>query len=97
MDLQSTEYRMNQQTLARKYKKEMAGKTYRHFKGNLYKVDTIAVHSETSELRVIYHSVSDDSLIWDRELNMFLSPVDKVKYPDVKQELRFEPVTEEIT
>lgn len=94
MDLQSTEYRMNQQALARKYKEEMAGKVYKHFKGNLYQVDTIAVHSETSELRVIYHSVNDDTLVWDRSLPMFLSPVDKVKYPDVKQELRFEPVSQ---
>jgi len=92
MDLQSTENRMNQQALAGKYKEEMSGKTYRHFKGNLYQVDTIAVHSETSELRVIYHSVSDDTLIWDRALDMFLSPVDKIKYPDVTQELRFEPI-----
>lgn len=92
MDLQSTEYRMSQQELAESYRAKMCGRTYRHFKGALYQVDLIAIHSETSELRVIYHSVSNPSLYWDRELNMFLSPVDKVKYPDIKQELRFEPV-----
>lgn len=92
MELQSTEFRLSQQEKAREFKKKMSGKTYRHFKGNKYIVDTIAVHSETSELRVIYHSETDESLVWDRSLDMFLSPVDKEKYPEVQQKLRFEPI-----
>ncbi len=92
MNLQSNEYRTSQQAKAEEYRAKMCGKVYRHFKGNLYQVDMIAIHSETSEMRVIYHSVDNPKFCWDRELEMFLSPVDKVKYPDVKQELRFEPV-----
>lgn len=80
-----------QQEKAAKLKKEMIGKKYKHFKGSIYQVDTIAIHSETNELRVIYHSVDNPDLVWDRNLDMFLSPVDTNKYPDVKQELRFEP------
>lgn len=94
MDLQSKEYRASQQQKADEYRAKMCGKKYRHFKGAMYQVDLIAIHSETSELRVIYHSCDNPGLIWDRNLEMFLSPVDKVKYPDVKQELRFEPVCE---
>lgn len=95
VNTQSTEYRMAMQNKAIEYKRQMVGRTYRHFKGTLYVVENIAVHSETSELRVIYHSKHDDLLVWDRALDMFLSPVDKVKYPDVKQEMRFELLSEE--
>ncbi|MCQ2527368.1 MAG: DUF1653 domain-containing protein, partial [Lachnospiraceae bacterium] len=91
----SDEYMMGQQNLAIEYRREMVGKTYRHFKGTLYLVENIAVHSETGELRVIYHNIYDDLLVWDRALDMFLSPVDKEKYPDCTQELRFEQVKQD--
>ena len=79
------------QRVANDYK-HMVGKRYRHFKGNVYVVLNIAVHSETSELRVIYCSESNPDYVWDRNLEMFLSPVDKEKYPEVEQVLRFEPL-----
>lgn len=80
------------QEKAEEYRSEMIGKKYRHFKGNTYKVDTIAVDSETNELRVIYHAIDKASTVCDRPLDMFLSKVDKNKYPNTTQELRFEPV-----
>lgn len=70
----------------------MIGQTYHHFKGNNYVVIDLAVHSESAEPLVIYKSVGDDDYTWARPLTMFLSPVDKNKYPDIKQELRFEKV-----
>lgn len=79
------------QRVAKDYK-HMIGKRYRHFKGNVYVVSNIAVHSETSELRVIYYSEDNPECVWDRGLEMFLSPVDKEKYPNVEQVLRFEPI-----
>lgn len=39
---------------------------------------------------VIYKSFDDPLLTWARPFKMFVSPVDKEKYPDVKQEMRFE-------
>lgn len=82
--------RMINQVTAEVYKERMVGKRYRHFKGNIYIVTDIAVHSETAELIVVYKSFDKPSLVWVRPLNMFLSEVDKNKYPEVEQEMRFE-------
>ena len=68
------------------------GELYRHFKGGLYRIVTIAQHTETSEGLVIYRSEDDPSKVWARPVVNFLSPVDKVKYPDASQDMRFEKV-----
>lgn len=82
--------RMIVQETAKFYKEKMVGKRYRHFKGGIYIVTDIAVHSESEKLVVVYKSFNDPSLTWARPLDMFISEVDKEKYPDVKQEMRFE-------
>ena len=75
------------------------GKTYRHFKGNMYKVLDIVYDSEESNYNeykkvVIYQALYGDRLKWARPYEMFNSEVDHKKYPDVKQKYRFEEVDE---
>lgn len=86
--------RKPRQELAKCYKC-MIGKTFRHFKGGLYEVVDIAVHSENAGVLVIYKSKKDPTLVWARPLDMFLSDVDKDKYPLIRQDKRFVEVTEE--
>lgn len=50
---------------------------------------------EAGELEVIYKAFNDPELTWCRSLDVFLSEVDKEKYPDAKQEMRFERVGDE--
>ena len=71
------------------------GGVYRHFKGKMYQVVDVALHSETLEEYVVYRQLYGEGKLWLRPLNMFLEPVDKVKYPDCTQEFRFELVDEE--
>ncbi len=66
------------------------GGVYKHFKGNLYRVEDIAKHSESSEVYVVYRQMYGDKSLWIRTLEMFLEKVDHEKYPDVVQKYRFE-------
>ena len=63
---------------------------YRHFKGGLYIVEDIAYHSETKEKMVVYRALYGDARLWCRPYDMFLEKVDRAKYPNAKQEYRFE-------
>ena len=73
-------------------KRPVPGMFYRHFKGNIYQIRELAKDSETEEDMVIYQGMYPPFQVWVRPLSMFLDRVDQDKYPECRQQYRFESV-----
>ena len=63
---------------------------YKHFKGNYYLVEDIAINAEDDLQYVVYRALYGNNTLYIRPLEMFLSKVDKEKYPGSNQTYRFE-------
>ena len=64
---------------------------YRHFKGNFYKVLSIARHSETLEPMVVYQALYGEGGVWVRPADMWNETIVR----DGETFRRFRPVTAE--
>lgn len=65
---------------------------YRHFKGGYYRFFGTVIHSETMETLALYQSTAS-GIMYVRPYDMFVSKVDREKYPDAPQDYRFEQVS----
>ena len=72
------------------------GKVYRHFKGNYYFVENVALDSENKERMVVYKAIYDrpDSQIWVRPEKMFLEEISERPDNITGQKHRFELVND---
>lgn len=81
------------------------GMIIQHFKGEdldrstgntcyLYKVIGSALHTETQEELIVYEALYPPFAMFARPISMMNSLVDKNRYPDIKQEYRFEEYKE---
>ena len=52
------------------------GGIYTHYKGNCYKVLSVATHSETLEQMVVYKALYGDGGVWVRPADMWSELVD---------------------
>lgn len=75
--------------LVRHFKRELVDPTTLEY---LYKIITFASHTETGERLVIYQALYAPFKICARPYDMFVSEVDREKYPEIKQRYRFEVI-----
>ena len=69
----------------------MLKRVYKHFKGDYYLVEDVALSSDDINLTyVIYRKLYGNGSLFIREKSDFLGKVNKEKYPDVEQEYKFE-------
>ena len=68
------------------------GRVYRHFKGNYYFVENVALDSETKERMVVYKPLYErqDSNIWVRRESMFLESIPERPDNITGQKYRFQ-------
>ncbi len=56
---------------------ELVGRTFRHFKGNLYRLEGFAKDSETLEEMVVYRALYGEGGLWVRPAKMFFETVER--------------------
>lgn len=69
-----------------------ANDVVRHFKGNLYTIMIMGVKGYEGAEPAVAYVRNCDGTLWLRPYDMFLSEVDRKKYPDVEQTYRMEKV-----
>lgn len=63
---------------------------YRHFKGNMYRILTLAQDADTGDRVVVYQALYGDNTVYVRALTAFMERLDEHKYPYADQVHRFE-------
>ncbi len=66
--------------------------SFRHFKGNIYKIVCLGKEADNLDYYVVYQGQYEDKPIWIRKATDFFSEVDKEKHPEVKEKYRFSKI-----
>ena len=66
----------------------LIGREFRHFKGNIYRIEGFAKDSETLEEMVVYRALYGEQGLWVRPAKMFFETIER----DGKTMKRFEPL-----
>ena len=56
---------------------KLVGRTFRHFKGNLYRLEGFAKDSETLEEMVVYRALYGEHGLWVRQAKMFFETIER--------------------
>ena len=56
---------------------DLVGRTFRHFKGNLYRLEGFAKDSETLEEMAVYRALYDERGLWVRPAKMFFEAIER--------------------
>lgn len=75
------------------FKRETLNPGDRNANKYLYQIVGIAIHSEDRSRMMVYRALYDEFGLYVRPYDMFMSEVDREKYPDIKQKYRFEKVS----
>ena len=67
------------------------GRTFRHFKGNLYRLEGFAKDSETLEDMVVYRALYGERSLWVRPAKMFFKTVERAGKTMKRFELMEDP------
>ncbi len=79
--------RFEQGEIVQHFKREKTGTVGTQY---LYEIIGEAEHTESGEKLMIYRALYGEMRVFARPLDMFMSEVDREKYPEIHQKYRFE-------